>query len=93
LDDVSLAHDGSIYWNGARISSARFGEYLKETHTMNPEPTVFLETEMGVSCSALEAVRDQMDQALECKKAYSSCAEGIQRVWRDLPMSPGSAVS
>ncbi len=90
---VALTRDGSIYWNGARVSRARLSRYLVISHGLNPEPDIFLETEMGVSCRALEAVRDQMDKSLECKAPYSRCAEGIRSVWRDLPTPPGTPIS
>jgi biopolymer transport protein ExbD len=93
LIKIAVTHNGDIYWNGQRVSEARLGEYLKLGHTLNPEPEFFLETEMGVSCGAIEKVRDQMDAALECKRPYSHCEEGIQSVWRDLPTPPGTPVS
>lgn len=93
MNQISLTHDGSIYWNGSKLSSEHLSEYLRISHGLNPEPIHFLQTEMGVSCKALEALRDQMDQALECKKPYSHCSEGILSVWRDLPTLPGTPVS
>jgi hypothetical protein len=93
MNEVSLTRDGTIYWNGARVSRVRLGRYLKTSRSLNPEPLVFLQTEMGVSCRTLDAVRDQIDQALECSQAYSSCAEGIKSVWGKLPAAPGSPVS
>ena len=93
MNKVSLTRDGSIHWNGNRVSSSRFSKYLAISHSLNPEPIVFLQTEMRVSCQALEAVRDQMEQALECNKPYSSCAEGLEEVWRKLPTPPGTPPS
>lgn len=90
---VALNHGGLIYWNGTTVSPARLSEYLKTSHRLNPEPHIFLETEMGVSCRTLEAVRDQMDRALECRKPGSCCSEGIRSVWEDLPSPPGSPIS
>lgn len=93
MNRISLIKDGSIYWNGAKISPAQLTRYLNLSHQMNPEPNHFLETEMGVSCRSLEALRDQMDQALECKKPYSHCSEGILAVWREMPTPPGTPPS
>jgi hypothetical protein len=93
MNQISLTHDGSIYWNGTRLSSERLSEYLRVSRGMNPEPNHFLQTEMGTSCKAIEALRDRMDQALECKKPYSHCSEGILSVWRNLPTPPGTPVS
>ena len=93
MNVVALTHDGSIYWNGTEISRAKLDRYLTLSHGLNPEPNVFLETEMGGACSTLEAVRDQMDKALECRQPYARCSEGIQSVWRDLPSPPGAPIS
>lgn len=93
MNEISLTRDGSIYWNGTRISRATFAKYLATSHGLNPEPNHFLQTEMDVSCSDVEAVRDLMDRALECRKAYSHCAEGILPVWEKWPMPPGSPPS
>jgi biopolymer transport protein ExbD len=90
LNEVALTHDGSVHWNGQRISPTQFSKYLAGSHGLNPEPIVFLQTEMGVSCRTLEAVRNQMEQALECNKPYSRCAEGIKQVWGNLPTPPGT---
>ncbi len=92
-NDVSLTHDGTIYWNGERVTRQQLSRYLKESHRLNPEPDVFLQTEMGASCRDLEAVRDRMDQALECKRDGAHCAEGIKTVWRNMPDPPGMQVS
>ena len=93
MNQISLTKDSSIYWNGSKILPARLTRYLNLSHKMNPEPNHFLETETGVSCRSLEALRDRMDQALECKKPYSHCSEGILAVWRDLPTPPGTPIS
>ena len=90
---VALAHGGLIYWNGTSVSPAKLSKYLKTSHLLNPEPQIFLETEVGVSCRNLEAVRDQMDRTLECRKPGSRCSEGIRSVWEDLPSPPGSPIS
>lgn len=90
---LSVTHDGSIYWNGAKVSLRTVDLYLRQSHTMNPEPVVFLEAEMGSSCRALEDLRDRMDKALECKKAWSRCEEGLRSVWDALPSPPGAKIS
>jgi biopolymer transport protein ExbD len=92
MNEVAIDHTGALYWNGKPISREQLIEYLKISHTLNPEPTVFLQTEMGVPCSALDALREQMDQMLECKKS-NRCAEGIISVWRELPTPQGTGVS
>jgi hypothetical protein len=92
MNYVAVTQDGALHWNGKPISSARLDEYLRQSHQMNPEPVVFLETEMGVPCEAIDAVRKQIDEALECKKSRR-CAEGIERVWQELPTHPGTPIS
>lgn len=90
---IALLRDGSINWNGEKISSERLSQYLDLSHTMNPEANVFLQAEMGVPFRDLEVLRDRMDRSLECKKSYSHCAEGILSVWKRLPTPAGSVVS
>jgi hypothetical protein len=90
---LALTHDGSIYWNGARVPLRTVDLYLRQSHTMSPEPVVFLEAEMGAPCRALEDLRNRMDKALECKKAGSRCEEGLRSVWDALPSPPGQKIS
>jgi hypothetical protein len=92
INYVAVTYDGVLHWNGKPISSARLREYLRQSHQLDPEPIVFLETEMGVPCETLDALRKQMDNALECKKS-GRCAEGIETVWRELPTPPGTPIS
>lgn len=93
MNEISLTRDGLIYWNGSKIAPTRLTHYLRLSHGMNPEPNHFLQTEMGVSCRNIEALRDRMDQALECKKLHSHCSEGVLAVWRDVPSPPGTPPS
>jgi hypothetical protein len=93
MNQISLLRDGSIDWNGKKVSSVTLSRYLDLSHKMNPEPDVFLQTEMGVPCRDVEILRDRMDRSLECKKSYSNCAEGILLVWKHLPTPAGSVVS
>src|SRR4029434_1700 len=55
MNYVSISQDGSLHWNGSQISSATLTQYLRESHKLNPEPVVFLETEMGVPCHVVDA--------------------------------------
>jgi hypothetical protein len=92
MNELSLTHDGSIYWNGAHITSPKLKTILDASHRLNPEPVVFLQTEAGVSCDVLDKLRDQMDRALDCHNS-NRCAEGIPAVWRGLPTPPGTPIS
>ena len=91
-NDIALDRNGILYWNGKPISQQQLGSYLRISHTLNPEPEEILQTEMGVSCSELEAVRTQMDQNLDCRSSHR-CGEGIPSVWKELPLPPNAAVS
>lgn len=91
--DVSLDRQGAVHWDGKRVSMPQFTDYLEKVHRFEPEPLVFLETEMGAPCATLEAVRDQMETKLECNASYSVCAEGILTIWRNLPTPPGTPPS
>ena len=92
MSRVSVTRNGALHWNGQPVSSATLSQQLRQSHQLNPEPVVFLETEMGVPCEAVDAVRKQMDEALECQRS-GRCAEGIETVWRELPTPPGTPVS
>ena len=92
MNYVAISQDGRLHWNGKPISSEVLTRFLRQSHKLNPEPVVFLETEMGIPCKALDAVRNQMDDALECK-ASGRCAEGIETVWEELPSRPGQPIS
>lgn len=92
-NNLALTHDGSVYWNGAKVSLRTVDLYLGRSHTMSPEPVVLLEAEMGAPCGALEDLRNRMDKALECKVAGSPCEEGLRSVWDALPSPPGAKVS
>jgi len=92
MNEVALDHSGTLYWNGTPVSFEKLGQLLKSSHELNSEPVVFLHTEMGVSCDALDALRNEMDEALECKKSHR-CAEGIMSVWQDLPSPRGAPIS
>ena len=92
MNKVALDRNGVLYWNGSPISRSKLGSNLRSSHQMNPEPVVFLQTEMGTPCNDLNALRKQMDDALECKESRR-CAEGIKSVWENLPSPPGPFVS
>ncbi|GAA0670730.1 hypothetical protein GCM10009102_21900 [Sphingomonas insulae] len=80
---IALTRDGAIRWNGDSVSFAALRQYLETSHRLNPEPQIVLDTEMGISCRMLERVRNQMDRALECRKPYARCAEGLRPVRED----------
>ena len=93
LFDLALDRNDKLYLGGELVTPAQLRRTLRASHQLNPEPEIFLHTEMGASCSALETVRDEMDRALECRKPYSSCSEGVFVVWKHLPTPPGTPPS
>jgi hypothetical protein len=81
-----------MFWNGQRISWSTLHSYLVLSHRLNPEPAVFLETEMGVPCDLVERVRDEIDKEMACKTG-GRCDEGIFSVWKALPTPPRTPIS
>ena len=61
MNKVALDRSGVLYWNGKRVSSDQLDQLLRASHNMDPEPEVFLETEMGAPCEALDAVQLKSD--------------------------------
>ena len=85
---VSLTHDGTVYWNGSRVSKAELIHLLRNSHHLNPEPDVLLEAEMGVPCETLEGIRDQMEESLGCHSGEGRCVEGYPN-FMPLPTNGG----
>lgn len=92
LNRIALDRAGKTYWNGEQVSRDTLDKYLALGPSMNPEPWIFLETEMGASCTALDAVRDQVEKHIDCSTGYR-CNEGIKTVWNHTPSPPGTPVS
>lgn len=92
MNKVALDHAGSLYWNGKPVTKEALDEYLAQMHILDPEPVTFLETEMGVPCASLDAIRDQMERQLKCSKG-GRCNEGVVRVWDNIQNAPGTPVS
>jgi len=90
LNKIALDREGKIYWNGKKVSREALDKHLAESSTFKPEPWVFLETEMGMSCAAVEAIRDQIEKHVNCPRR---CNEGIMTVWDNIPWPPGTPVS
>lgn len=83
---ISLDRDGLVYLNGVRSTPARLPAQLDEIRRLRlrPDPVFILETEMGVSCERLDAVRSIMNRHLQCDRG-GHCDEGVQRIWQNLP--------
>ena len=92
LNRIALDHAGKIYWNGKPVTPETLDKYLALGPTMNPEPWVFLETEMGAPCASIQLFRDQVERHVDCGNGYR-CNEGIMTVWENTPSPPGTPVS
>lgn len=92
LNRIALDRAGRTYWNGKQVSRGTLDKYLALGPTMNPEPWIFLETEMGAPCTVVEAIRDQVEKHIECSSGYR-CNEGIKIIWDHTASPPGTPVS
>jgi hypothetical protein len=92
LNKVALDRTGALYWNGKPISAPALEKYLALQPTLDPEPWIFLETEMGAPCDRLDAVRDQVERYMHCSEG-GRCNEGIMTVWDNIPGPSGGPVS
>lgn len=92
MNKVALDKAGALYWNGKPIHSDALEKYLALQPTLNPQPIIFLETEMGAPCASLDAVRDQIERHIHCAES-GRCNEGILTVWDNIPRPPGTPIS
>lgn len=88
LSVISVASDGTIRWNGVKVSEALLGSYLKQLGTMNPLPVTQVKFEPDVHCVTVVRLRQLMSETLDC--SYGKCAEGRGRWWEigDVPPFP-----
>jgi len=92
MNKIALDRAGKIYWNGREVTPRTLDKYLAVMPRMNPEPWIFLETEMGAPCASLDAVRDQVEKHMHCERG-GRCNEGIMTVWDNASNPPGTPVS
>ncbi|HEU0043393.1 hypothetical protein [Sphingomonas sp.] len=92
LNKIALDRTGRTYWNGKQVSRETLDEYLVLGTRLNPEPWVFLETEMGASCASIEAIRDQVEKRVDCATGYR-CNEGIMTIWENMAISSTTPAS
>ncbi|RVT92673.1 ExbD/TolR family protein [Sphingomonas crocodyli] len=83
---LTIDQNGFIFWNGSKIRDTQLGRLLEGSHSLDPEPQVYLEAEMGVTCDALEKVRNTMDETLQCRSGNGKCVEGYPKF---VPMPAG----
>jgi hypothetical protein len=91
--DIAIDRQGRIYVEGDQVSLSALGERLSDIpRDEAPTTRVFLETEMGANCHVIESVRQTFDKALNCRQPFR-CNEGIQTLWKELPVAPGTPPS
>jgi hypothetical protein len=79
LNEVALTHDGSIHWNGDRISPKQFSQYLAASHRLNPEPIVFLQTEWGFPAERLKRSVTRWSRHLNATNPTQAALKGSNR--------------
>ena len=79
LSVISVASDGTIFWNGRKVSEEQFSVYLKETTGLTPLPVTQIKFADGVDCGTVERLRRAMVQTLDC--GSGKCAEGSGKWW------------
>jgi hypothetical protein len=91
LNTIALDRSGRTYWNGKEVARDVLGRNLAQGAHLEPQPWIFLETEMGAPCDAVEAVRNQVERHVDC--STDRCNEGIKAVWNNVPAAPGAPIS
>ncbi|WP_395393382.1 hypothetical protein WBP07_00285 [Novosphingobium sp. BL-8A] len=86
---LTLDRNGMAYWNGSPVDDAVLDRMLKATRRFDPIPQLVLQTEMGMPCARLEAVRDKIDNVLDCRRNGRVCSEG-ERTPAPMPAQPRS---
>ena len=71
---LRLKADGSLEWNGTRVSEESVVQYLQLVASMPPQPFTILEIEKGASCERARAARMLIDLWVTCR-AGPVCGE------------------
>lgn len=74
---VRLASNGSITWNGLKVTQSKLSTLLDESRSMNPSPFIILSAEADTACNRVRAIRTLMD-ARYCSRHWA-CGEGSRR--------------
>ena len=86
LSVISVASDGTISWNGVKVSEATLASYLKQSRALNPLPVTQIKFQPGVDCDTVARLRRLMSETLDC--SYGRCAEGSGRWWQTGDVGP-----
>lgn len=81
VDVLLVTRAGHLLWNGKAISSPDLASWLALKGESNVTPKLLLRHERGVDCAKLLALRNQIEQSLEC--GSGKCAEGSE--WDSIP--------
>jgi hypothetical protein len=75
---VELMRDGSLIWNGERVSEVRLAQYSHQSSKLNPRPFIIFQVENGAACSRVRVIRNLIDQQAKCQEqGYAGlCGEG-----------------
>lgn len=76
---ISVAADGSLSWNGDKVSRNELATYLKQTARLIPAPVTQIKFASAVDCDTVINLRQLMAQTFDCR--YGRCAEGSGKWW------------
>ena len=76
---LSVASNGSLRWNGVKVSKPAVVGYLKIIPQMNPIPITQIKFDPELDCETVKSIRQLMVETLDC--SYGRCAEGNGKWW------------
>ena len=71
---LRLKANGTLEWNGTRVSESHVAKYAKLLTEVQPQPFTILEIEKGASCERASAIRNLIEQQVKCR-ASTLCGE------------------
>ena len=77
VNKIRLLRDGSLRWNGAKITEEQLAELSAAVPTMEPTPFTILEIENGASCDVVQKARETINIRAKCAAGeLRACGEG-----------------
>lgn len=76
---LSVSSDGSLLWNGKKVSKPAVAEYFRIIPKMNPTPITQVKFDPALDCETVRSIRQLMAKTLDC--SYGRCAEGSGKWW------------
>lgn len=70
---VRIQSDGTLLWNGSRITAQSLSSRLSAARKLQPTPQTILSADGDATCKAVERVRDEFEKRLGCEDG--KCAE------------------